>query len=59
MLLSQHFYFLKRGWTQEGPQEDGDEEALPVPGDKLERKYEGKVDGGAMARCKLEREGNH
>ena len=25
------FFFLKRGWTPEGPQEDSDEEALPAP----------------------------
>ena len=39
------------GWTPEGPQEDSNEEALPVPSDK----YEGTVEERA-ARCILERE---
>ena len=30
--------FLERGWTLVGPQEDSNEEALPAPGDKSERK---------------------
>ena len=30
--------FFMRGLIPEGPQENSDEEALPGPGDKLERK---------------------
>ena len=51
-------FFIKRGWTPDGPQEDGDEEVLAAPGDK-----QGGVDdeglGEATAKCKLEREGSN
>lgn len=47
---------MKRGLTPEDPQDKSDKKALSAPGDMLERKKEGNVKGGAMSRCKLERE---